>query len=203
MPPPLIEVRKADPDDFPHAAELLHRSAADMYDRFAGGRERALRVLERSLAEPGNASSAEVVWVAAVDGRVAGAMSAFPVDEAGARARAFLGLALRGAPPWRWPVALYLYWAGGRAAPSPPASAMYIDALATDPDYRRRGAARALLAEAERGARRQRLPAVALDTTIANEPARKLYASEGFDEVAYRPPGRGLPGFVALVKPLT
>jgi hypothetical protein len=29
-----------------------------------------------------------------------------------------------------------------------------------------------------------------------------LYAREGFDEVAYRPAGRGLPGFVALVKRL-
>jgi GNAT superfamily N-acetyltransferase len=199
----LIEVRKACPDDFSHVAELLHHSAADMYDRFAGGRGRALRVLQRSLGEPGNASSAEVVWVAAVDDQVAGAMAAFPVDEAGARARAFLRLALRGSPPWRWPVALYLYWAGGRAAPSPPASAMYVDALATDPDFRRQGVARALLAAAERGAREQCLPAVALDTTIANEPARRLYATEGYDEVAYRPPGRGLPGFVALVKPLT
>jgi ribosomal protein S18 acetylase RimI-like enzyme len=199
----LIDVRKARPDDFVRAAELLHHSAADMYDRFAGGRERALRVLERALGEPGNASSAEVVWVADVDDRVGAAMAAFPVDEAGARARAFLRLALRGAPPWRWPVALYLYWAGGRAAPSPPASALYVDALATDPGLRRRGAARALLAEAERNARKRRLPAVALDTTIANEPARRLYASEGFDEVAYRPPGRGLPGFVALVKPLS
>jgi ribosomal protein S18 acetylase RimI-like enzyme len=199
----VIEVRKARPDDFARAAELLHHSAADMYDRFAGGRERALRVLERSLGEPGTASSAEVVWVAAMDGQVAGAMAAFPVDEATARARAFLWLAMRGAPPWHWPVAFYLYWAGGRAAPSPPASALYVDALATDPAFRRRGAARALLAQAERGARERRLPAVALDTTIANEPARKLYASEGYDEVAYRPPGRGLPGFVALVKPLT
>ncbi|MGH2744577.1 MAG: GNAT family N-acetyltransferase [Thermoleophilaceae bacterium] len=199
----MIDVRKARPDDFVRVAELLHHSAADMYDRFAGGRERALRVLERSLEVPGNASSAEVVWVAALEGQVAAAMAAFPVDEAEARARAFLRLALRGAPPWRWPVALYLYWAGGRAAPSPPASALYVDALASDPRFRRRGAARALLAEAERGAREHRLPAVALDTTIANEPARRLYASEGFDEVAYRPPGRGLPGFVALVKPLT
>lgn len=199
----MIEVRQARPEDFAHVAELLHHSAADMYNRFAGGHERALRVLERSLAEPGTASSAEVVWVAALDGEVAGAMAAFPVEEATIRARAFLRLALRGAPPWRWPVALYLYWAGGRAAPSPPASALYVDALATDPRFRRRGAARALLAQAERGARERRLPAVALDTTIANEPARKLYASEGYDEVAYRPPGRGLPGFVALVKPLT
>jgi ribosomal protein S18 acetylase RimI-like enzyme len=198
-----MDVRKARQDDHARAAELLHHSAADMYDRFAGGRERALRVLERSLDEPGNASSAEVVWVVELDGEVAAAMAAFPVDEAAARARAFLRLALRGAPPWRWPVALYLYWAGGRAAPSPPVSALYIDALATDPGFRRRGAARALLAEAERGARKRGLPAVALDTTIANEPARRLYASEGFDEVAYRPPGRGLPGFVALVKPVT
>jgi ribosomal protein S18 acetylase RimI-like enzyme len=198
----LIEVRKARPEEFPQAAELLHHSAAEMYDRFAGGRPRALRVLERSLDEPGNASSAEVVWVALVDGRVAGAMAAFPVEEAAERARAFLRLALRAAPPWRWPVALYLYWAGGRAAPNPPAPALYIDALATAPELRRRGAARALLAEAEREARARRLPSVALDTTIANEPARSLYASEGFDEVAYRPPGRGLPGFVALVKPV-
>jgi ribosomal protein S18 acetylase RimI-like enzyme len=198
----LIEVRKARPDDFGRVAELLHRSAAEMYDRFAGGRARALRVLDRSLREEGNASSAEVVWVAAVDGEIAGAMAAFPVDEASVRARAFLRLALKVAPPWRWPVALYLYWAGGRAAPSPPASALYVDALATDPGFRRRGAARALLAEAEREARGRRLPAVALDTTIANEPARRLYASEGFDEVAYRPAGGGLPGFVALVKPL-
>jgi ribosomal protein S18 acetylase RimI-like enzyme len=199
----LTEVRKARPEDFARVARLLHHSAADMYDRFSGGRERALRALERSLAEPGNASSAEVVWVVTLGGQVAGAMAAFPVDDAAPRARAFLRLALRGAPPWRWPVALYLYWAGGRAAPSPPASAFYVDALATDPDFRRRGAARALLAEAERQARARGLPAVALDTTISNEPARALYASEGFDEVAYRPPGRGLPGFVALVKPLS
>ena len=199
----MIDVRKASPDDFPRAAELLHESAADMYDRFSGGRERALRVLQRSLDEPGNASSAEVVWVAAVDGQVAGAMAAFPVEDAAPRARAFLRIALRAAPPWRWGVALYLYWAGGRAAPSPPASAFYVDALATDPGFRRRGAARALLAAAEDEARQRRLPAIALDTTIANEPARALYASEGFDEVAYRPPGRGLPGFVALVKPLS
>ena len=174
-----------------------------MYDRFSGGRERALRVLERSLGEPGNASSAETVWIVEIDERPAGAMAAFPVDEASERSRAFLRLALRGAPPWRWPTALYLYWAGGRAAPSPPASAFYIDALATHPDLRRRGAARALLAEAEREARERRLPALALDTTIDNTPARALYGREGFDEVAFQPPARGLPGFVALVKPLT
>jgi GNAT superfamily N-acetyltransferase len=198
----LIHVRKARPEDFAATARLLHLSAADMYDRFSGGRERALRVLERSLGESGNASSAEAIWVAEVDERPVGVMAAFPVDEAGDRSRAFLRLALRSSPPWRWPAALYLYWAGGRAAPTPPASAFYVDALATDPDFRRQGAARALLAEAEREARRRRLPAIALDTTIDNAPARALYGHEGYDEVAYQPPARGLQGFVALVKPL-
>jgi GNAT superfamily N-acetyltransferase len=196
------EVRQPRAGEGSAVARLLHLSAADMYDRFCGGRERALRVLERAFETPGTVSSAECVWVAELDGRIAAVMSAFPVDEAPARSRAFLHLALRGSPLWLWPRILRLYRAGGRASPSPPASALYVDALATDERMRRRGAARALLAEAERQARGQDLPCVALDTTIPNEVARALYAREGFDEVAYRPAGRGLPGFVALVKRL-
>jgi ribosomal protein S18 acetylase RimI-like enzyme len=198
----LPDVRRAEPADFPVVARLLHRSAADMYDRFAGGNERALALLERSIAEPGNASSADVVWVAELDGRVAAAMAVFPVSEAVSRSRAFLRLALRVAPVRRWPVALSLYWAGGRASPRPPAEALYVDALATAAGFERRGAARALLAEAERQARVRGLATLALDTTIGNDAARALYASVGYEEVAYRAAGRGLPGFVALVKPL-
>jgi ribosomal protein S18 acetylase RimI-like enzyme len=143
-----------------------------------------------------------VIWVASVEDDVAAAMAGFPVQEALSRSRAFLRLALRAAPFWRWPAALRLYWLGGRASPSPPPAAFYIDALATDPARRRRGLARALLDEAERQARTRALPAVALDTTLDNRPARSLYRSAGFDEVAYRPPTRTLPGFVALVRPL-
>jgi ribosomal protein S18 acetylase RimI-like enzyme len=196
------EVRQPRADEAPAVARLLHLSAGDMYNRFSGGRERALRVLERAFETPGNLASAECVWVADVNGEIGAAMAAFPVDEAHARSRAFLRLTLRSTPAWRWPGTLRLYRAGGRASPSPPASALYIDALATDEHLRRRGAARALLAEAERQARARKLPCVALDTTIPNKIARALYAREGFDEVAYRPPGRGLPGFVALVKPI-
>jgi ribosomal protein S18 acetylase RimI-like enzyme len=198
----LAEIRRAGPDDAPAVARLLHVSAADMYDRFSGGRERALRTLERAVVEPGNAASADCVWVAEVDGEVAAAMAAFPVDEAPQRSRAFMRLALRASPLWRWPGALRLYLLGGRASPSPPSAAFYVDALATDRRFRRRGAARALLEEAERQARGRGLPCVALDTTLTNEVARALYAGEGYDEVAYRAPARGLPGFVALVKPL-
>jgi ribosomal protein S18 acetylase RimI-like enzyme len=195
-------VRRAEPAEASAVAEMLHRSAVDMYDRFTGGRERALRTLERAFDRPPNVASADAVWVAELDGRMAGAMAAFPVEEAAARSRAFLRLALRGAPPWAWPLALRLFWLGGRASPAPPARAFYIDALAVDPAFRRRGAARALLAEADRQASSRGLRCVALDTTIENAPARALYASAGYREVASRPPRRGLPGFIALVKPV-
>lgn len=183
-------------------ARLLHVSAADMYDRFSGGRERSLRTLERAVAEPGNVASAECVWLAELDGQVAGALAGFPVDEAPERSRAFLRIALRGLPVWLWLRALRLYWSGGRASPSPPAAAFYVDALGTASPFRRRGVARSLLAEAERQARSRGLPSVALDTTVTNDAARALYAAEGYREVAFRPPGRDLPGFVALVKRL-
>lgn len=193
-------VRRARPGEAAAVAAILHRSAVDMYDRFSGGRERALHTLERAFHEPWNVASADAVWVVELDGRVAGAMSAFPVDQAAKRSHAFLRLALRASPPWRWPKTMRLFWLGGRASPSPPPAAFYIDALAIDPGFRRRGAARALLAEAERQARARRLRTVALDTTVDNAPARALYAGAGFDEVASRPPAHGLPGFIALLK---
>jgi ribosomal protein S18 acetylase RimI-like enzyme len=198
----VVRVRKARQDDAAAVAQLLFESAPDMYMRFSGGRERALATLERAFAEPGNLASGEVTWLVEVDGRAAAAMAAFPVTEAAARSHAYLGHTLRGTPYWRWLSVLRLYWIGGRASPKPRENSLYIDALATDPGFRRRGAARALLAAAEREARERGLPAVSLDTTMSNEAARALYASAGYDEVAYRAPSRALPGFVALVKPL-
>jgi ribosomal protein S18 acetylase RimI-like enzyme len=196
-------VRLARESDAEPVALLLYESAAPMYDRFAGGRARALRMLGRAFETSGNNASREVITVAELDGRVAGALAGFPVDETVSRAGAFLRLALRSIPPWRWPGAMWLYWSGARAVPNPPEAAYYIDALAVDASLRRRGAARSLLSHAERRARELDLPAVALDTSLDNRPARALYVDAGYDEVAYRPAGRGLPGFVALVKQLS
>ena len=109
---------------------------------------------------------------------------------------------LRSIPPWRWPAALWLYRASGRTAPEPPQACFYIDSLATQAEYRRRGVARALLAEAERQATGDGLRSVALDTWIDNKPARSLYVSAGFEEVAYTPALSGLPGGVSLLKEL-
>jgi ribosomal-protein-alanine N-acetyltransferase len=199
---PAVRIRKARQEDAAAAARLLFESAPDMYERFSGGRERALATLEDAFREPGNLASGEVTWLADLDGSPAAAMAAFPVSEAAGRSRAFLRLTMRGTPFWRWPGTLRLYWVGGRATPSPRENSFYVDALATDPAFRRRGAARALLDQAEREASARGLTSIALDTTMTNEGARALYAAAGFDEVAYRAPARGLPGFVALVKPV-
>lgn len=200
MPEPCV--RRARTSDAAAVAPLLHESAARMYDTFAGGRRTALRLLERAFTEEGNNTSASVVQVAELGGTLAGALAAFPVDEAPDRAGAFLRLALRTLPPWRWPRALWLYRRGAHATPAPPRAALYVDALAVAPPFRRRGVARALLDAAEAEARSRRLPAVALDTALDNRPARALYLRSGFEELAARAPSRELPGFVALVKRL-
>jgi ribosomal protein S18 acetylase RimI-like enzyme len=197
-----VRVHKARQEDGAAVARLLFESAPDMYERFSGSRERALATIQQAFEEPGNLASRDAVWLAELDGRIAAAMAAFPVAETHERSRAYLRLTLRGTPFWRWAGTLKLFWVGGRASPKPRDDSFYIDAIATDPELRRRGAAQALLDEAEREARAQGLHALSLDTTMANEAARALYARAGFDEVAYRPPARGLPGFVGLVKPL-
>jgi ribosomal protein S18 acetylase RimI-like enzyme len=197
-----VEIRQARGDDAAAVARLLYLSASGMYDRFAGGKERALRLLERSFGRPGTNASAETVWVAERDGRVAGAISAFPIREGERRGRALLRLTLATAPPWHWPAALGVYRLGSRLTPPAPPGAFYVDGLAIDPEHRRRGIARALLTAAERRARELRLPSLALDTSLDNAAARALYEGYGFESTREIQPGAGMPGFVGYVKPL-
>ncbi len=195
-------VRAYEPGDAPAVTAILYESSGGLYDRYAGSRALAERAIRRALASEGTSASADVVYVAELDGEVAGAMAAMPYLDWTPRAQAFLRVTLRSIPPWRWPRALAVYRASGRVAPEPPGSCFYVDSLATTAGFRRRGAARALLAEAERRARELGLAYVALDTWIDNRPARSLYAGAGFTEVAYTP-GQGLlPGGVSLLKAL-
>jgi ribosomal protein S18 acetylase RimI-like enzyme len=196
------QIRRARPEDAEAAARLVHESAGGVYDRFAGGAERAQSVLQKAFARPGSNASAEVIWIAELDGEVAAAMAAFPVAQTPGRARAFLGLTLMSLPPWRWPATLRLYYAGARAAPPPPPRSFYVDALATQRGKRRRGAALALLDAAAVRAGSLGLTAVSIDTGLDNDAARSLYRRAGFEEVASRPGSGGLPGFVSLVRPL-
>jgi ribosomal protein S18 acetylase RimI-like enzyme len=196
------QVRAYDPRDSQATAALLYESAGGMYARYAGSRKLAERTLARALACEGTTASADVVRVAQLDGRVAGAMAAMAFEEWAPRANAFLRVTLRSIPVWRWPRALWLYRASGRTAPELPAASFYVDSLATAAQFRRRGVARALLDDAERQAHGQGLRAVALDTWVDNRPARALYLRAGFVEVAHTPAASGLPGGVSLLKEL-
>ncbi len=192
-------VRPARAEDEEEAAQLLLESGGVVYPRFAGSREAALRILRASFRRTGNTASGEVVTVAELDGRVAGAIAAFPVSEGAERARRYLRLSLARIPPWRWPQSLRIF---GALRPAPPASAFYVDALATSADHRRRGVAATLLARASAEAGERGCTHVALETELENAAARALYRSHGFEETDTLPPvapGVG-EGYVCLVK---
>ena len=157
----------------------------------------------------GHAASFEVCAVAEVDGELAGVIAWFPVSEGDERARRFVSLTAPRVPPWRWPGLLRHLRAAGTVSPNPPARMLYVDALAVDPSFRRRGVARALLERAERAAIEHRLDGVALDTGLHNEAARALYEATGFSEreirrapSAHVADAIGGPGFVSYLKRL-
>jgi ribosomal protein S18 acetylase RimI-like enzyme len=195
-----LRIREAEPDDAEAVAELLHLTAIEMYARFAGDRDSAVRLLGAAFRRPGNGASREIIRVADGPGGPVGVIAAFPVSEIAARGRRFLRLLLRRTPPWTWRRSLRLYRLGMRLAPPPPPDSFYVDALATGERHRRRGVAAALLVDAERRARALRLPSVALETALENATARALYEACGFEAGEQVRAQAGLPGFVSYVK---
>ena len=196
------KVRPFRSEDARAAAALLYESAGGLYDRYAGSPRLARRALARALESDDTTASADVVWVAELDGRVAGAMAAMPVDWWAGRSRGFLSVTLRAIPPWRWPAALWLYRTGARAAPALPANSLYVDSLATAMHARRRGVARALLVEADRQAGNRGLTRVALDAFADNYAARALYRGAGYRETGSTPAAGAMPAGVSLIKEL-
>lgn len=201
MPEP-ARIRPAAPGDADAVARLLYETATGLYDVYAGGAARALRILRAAYARGGNSASREVVTIAEIDGQVAGALAAFPVPEGDRRASRFLRLTLARTPPWKWPVTLRIFHTGAELTPVPPPGSLYVDALATDRRFRRRGVATALLGEASRTAASSGLAAVALDTAEPNTGARALYEATGFSVTECRPPKGRIPGIVGFARPV-
>jgi ribosomal protein S18 acetylase RimI-like enzyme len=201
-----IAVRPALPQDA--CVPLLYASAQPYYDAYAGGGGRAQRLLRAVYPRRGHAASYEWCRVALAGEEIAGVLAGFPVLDADRLARRFVALTFPRLPPWRWPGTLRHLRAAGQLAPRPPRHAFYVDALAVDPRFRRRGVARRLLAEAEAQAAGAGLRGVALDTGLGNAPARALYSAYGFREQEVRRAADdrtaravGGPGFVSYFKP--
>ena len=202
-----ITVRPARPGD--PAPPLLHASAAPYYDAFAGGSARAASLLAFLYPHAGHSASYELCVVAERDGEPAGVLAAFAAEDAARYGRRFVSLAMRRLPPGAWPSAIRHLRAAARVAPTPPAGAWYVDALAVAPAHRRRGIGEFLLDAAADDARRRGADALALDTGLENRTAQALYAKAGFAVRAEtRAPdpqtaaALGGSGFVSYVKPL-
>jgi ribosomal protein S18 acetylase RimI-like enzyme len=198
-------VRPARPDD--PCVPLLFESARPYYTAYAGSAKRALALLHAIYRERGHAASYECCRVAVAGGELVGVVAGFPVGDGDRLARRFVRLTLPRLPPWRWPGTFRHLRAAGGVSPNPPRDAYYVDALAVDPAWRRRGVARRLLDEAEAEAARAGLGSVALDTGLHNLAARALYQAYGFGEreIRHAPDERtaralGGPGFVAYFK---
>ena len=202
-----MRVRTAVPED--GAGGLLYESAKPYYDVYAGGEERARRLLELVYPRRAHAASYEVCRVAELDGEVVGVLAGFPVRDGDRLARRFVALTFPRLPLHRWPGLLRHLHASGRVAPRPPLGAWYVDALAVAGAAQRKGVATALLREAERAARAAGASGVALDTGLGNAPARALYEGYGFRrrEMREAPDARtaaaiGGPGFMGYYKPV-
>ena len=200
-------VRPARPED--PAVRLLFESAKPYYTAYAGSERRALGLLNALWTRPGHAASYELCRVAVSDEQIVGLMAGFPVVDGDRLSRRFIGMTLRRLPPWCWPQTLRHLRAAGRVSPHPPLDAFYVDALAVEARWRRRGVAQRLLEDAAKQAREAGLYRLALDTGLHNAPARALYAASGFvqREVRHAPDDRsaralGGPGFVAYLKAL-
>jgi GNAT superfamily N-acetyltransferase len=200
-------VRPARPED--PAVRLLFESAKPYYTAYAGSERRALALLNALWARPGHAASYELCRVAVAGDQIVGLMAGFPVSDGDRLSRRFIRMTLRRLPPWSWPHTFRHLRAAVSVSPHPPLDAYYVDALAVDADWRRRGVAQRLLEDAATQAREVGLYRLALDTGLHNAPARALYDASGFveREVRHAPDDRsaralGGPGFVAYLKAL-
>ena len=95
-------------------------------------------------------------------------LAAFPADAGDELAAASSGSRWRTRRRGGCPALFRHLRATAAVSPQPAARMLYVDALATDPAHRRRGVARALLAEADRMAAAAGLGGVALDTGLEN-----------------------------------
>jgi ribosomal protein S18 acetylase RimI-like enzyme len=202
-----LVVRPAAPQD--PCVPLLFESAKPYYTAYAGSEERALRLLQRVFARTGHAASYEFCRVATAGSDIVGVVAGFPVRDGDRLSRRFVSMTLRRLPPWSLPGTFRHLRAAGGVAPAPPLDAYYVDALAVDPAYRRRGIARHLLQVAEAEAHRAGCARIALDTGLQNHGAQALYHAYGFVEREIRraPDDRtaraqGGPGFVGYLKDL-
>ncbi|MCW2237345.1 GNAT family N-acetyltransferase [Azospirillum canadense] len=166
-------IRPAMADDAPEMARLIDMAGGGVYEFLLDGLVPGLTAAEMlvpGLAGSSGSFSHRHSGVAEADGRIVGVAHAYPVDWM--RAQDYTGL-----PPDR--LAHMADFSRTQDWGS-----YFLSALAVDPDWRRRGIARSLLAWVYKRARTGGFDRVTLHVWADNTEAQRLYAAEGFEEVA-------------------
>ena len=113
---------------------LLYDTSRGMYDRWAGNRENAFRILRRTFRGSGTDTAVtRSAWIAEIDGESVGVMAAFPGPEQGRRGRNIVLPDAGGHAAMDLAAARSGMYRRGQALPDPPGRehAFYVDALAT------------------------------------------------------------------------
>lgn len=177
--PSRLVIRPAEVGDAEAIGEIIAEALRDKYAPALG--EAALRgIAALARWEIADVPSSRH-WVAEIDGRVAG------VVHLAVGMEGFRGFCGALAEEVGWPRALRATLvlstlSHGDLTPDE----AYVEELAVAPWARRRGAARALLAECEAEARRRGRGRLTLWVTITNDAARSLYVGAGFRETRRR-----------------
>jgi ribosomal protein S18 acetylase RimI-like enzyme len=173
-----------------------------------GDAARARALGEALHAHGVHPSPADEVWVAIASGRPVGVAVLAPPG-AGARTGPGVGvvpIVLRAVPPWRLPRLAWGGWLRSRLDFAIPPDALHVVELHVTPELRGRGLGGRLLERAERRARELGAARMVL-STLATNPARRLYERRGYAVVAERSVRgyralTGSPGRVFMEKPL-
>lgn len=165
-----LHIRKAQREESRDIASLFAMSSAGLstyiWSQMADVGEDLLDVGTARYARDNTAFSYQNCWIAEASGTMAGMLHAFKMEVSDTTESD--------------PV-LRLY-----AELEAPGS-LYIAGLAVLPEFRRKGVARRLLAQAETQAKSLGLEQLSLICFEQNAGARTLYAREGFREIARRP----------------
>jgi ribosomal protein S18 acetylase RimI-like enzyme len=203
-----LKIRQAEPTDVESTCVLLADTMAEfgVATMGVGNLEMELKALRTWFVLKGNRFSYEFCKVAAVDGRVSGLLLTLRGDKLAQLEAALTDGAFKIYTPIQMVRMLWRLMVLGRTDEAA-RDEYLISHVAVSPEYRRRGIATLLLAQAENEAREQGFTKLVLEVEIGNSSAFKAYEKFGFStvltiEFKRRAKILGCPGYYKMLKGL-
>jgi len=203
-----ITFRAARPDDVPRAAELLYSTGPAAYNLVFGSPDRALAVIQRLFAMPGNPMSFQYTKIAQSDNSLAGLLILLDSEMEKGTQPVMGKQLLKLFGPLFILSRLPLYLRFGRMTRIPSSSELCIGDIAVSPRFMGKGIAAALMNQAVESAREGGYSLLSLYVLRDNARAIRFYEKTGYsvDEVVFDPWLRrrfGFPGFLRMIKEIS